>query len=150
MDNKSILFYKLYQTFSQVGDLVIFVMKDCKNNLIPHSLLPFSIMTLQIQGEVENFQWANIYARDSQLKCVNLVELFSTFSKLICVGDLNAKHNKLLPRSQIYPYNSTQEELYTFMEGRDTIWANLAQACIHNATCPMEWTHITYQGTPGP
>ena len=56
LDHKPIFYYKLYQTFSLVGDLAIFVRKDIKANLIPHPPLPFSIMTMQIQKEVENFQ----------------------------------------------------------------------------------------------
>ena len=60
LDNKSTFFHKLYQTFTQVGDLVTFVRTEIKANLIPHPPLPFSIMTMQIQGEAENFQLANI------------------------------------------------------------------------------------------
>ena len=104
-------------------------------------------MALQIQGEEENFQLTNIYARDSQLKCAALIELFSTFPKLILVGDLNAKHHQLLPHSQLVPHNTNDKELHSFMEGRDTLSANPVQAHIHNSTCPSEWTHFTEQGT---
>ena len=79
LDNKSTFYHKLYQTFSQIRDLVTFVRKDFKAHLIPHPPFPFSIMALQIQGEEETFQLTNIYARDSQLKCAALIELFSTF-----------------------------------------------------------------------
>ena len=134
LDNKSTFYHKLYQTFSQIRDLVTFVRKDFKAHLIPHPPFPFSIMALQIQGEEENFQLTNIYARDSQLKCAALIELFSTFPKLILVGDLNAKHHQLLPHSQLVPHNINGKELHSFMEGRDTLSANSAQAHIHNLT----------------
>ena len=81
-----------------------------------------------------------------QLKCSGLVRLFNTFPKLLFDDNLNAKHDKILPYTQISPHNPDGAQLYMFLEGCDNISAEPVQINIHNISCSSEWNHITEQG----
>lgn len=63
---------------------------------------------------------------------------------MIMVGDLNAKHDKLIPHTQKVKYNKNGMELLKHMEGEGEM--EPSNWTIHNIITDTEYTHTTAKG----
>ena len=138
--------YKSFQDRDK-GDLVTFIRKDVKAQLINDNLLQdISYMIIEVQTEGEKIHIANLYARDGKLHYKQLRYLTEKYRNIIILGDLNAKQDELLPHTQKTRYNSNGLQLKSFLEGKDSLNSSQANVSVHNINDISEWTHTTHDG----
>ena len=118
------------------------VRKDIKSTMIQQPQLAFYCTVLKIKGEATHFHIANTYTRDNQLNILNVQHLFDTWNNLVLAGNLNAKHQHILPHTRKTKYNSNGTQLHMFIDGLDGPFSILAEVTVHNLHFTKVWAHI--------
>ncbi len=140
---------KNYNTFFKQNnnDLITFIRKDYKAAIIEdNSYNDISTLITEIIAEGDKITVINLYARDGKLKGEHLEHHFKKYKKTIILGDLNAKHLKILPHTQKIPHNRNGTQLKKYLEGKLNIDTSQPPVHVHNISDEAEWTHTTPDG----
>jgi len=132
--------YKLVQ---KNNDTAMLIREDVKINKVIEEDIGVSNVTVSIDTEEGEVTIINIYARDGMLRREDLKKLEKK-RKTIIVGDLNAKHESIIPHTQKVKYNKNGIELLKHMEGEGQ--EEPSSWTIHNIVTDTEYTHTSAKG----
>jgi len=132
-----------YHLAQKNNDTAFMIREDIKINRIEEIGIEAANIMINIDSEIGEITIINIYARDGKLNRRDL-ETVNKKNKAIIIGDLNAKHDRLIPHTQKVKYNKNGAELLKHMEGEGE--KEPSSWTIHNIPTSTEYTHTKADG----
>ena len=110
-----------YDCHTSNGDVALLIRKDLgveSVGLVQGVDIPHIKVTIMVNGRKINI--INAYAREGTLN-IEQLELLGKVPNLLLMGDLNAKHQDILPHTQQTPSNANGRALRKFLLGHNTL-----------------------------